>query len=97
MAAEHREGCSEVVLTEKDQPAQTLFFNRTNEAFRVSIALGNARGTPNDLHARRLKSLPERVAIFGVAVNDEVRLADRETIHRVNEVTSSLFHPTRVG
>jgi hypothetical protein len=40
MAAEHREGCSEVFFTEKDKPAQTLLLDRTNKAFRSALHCG---------------------------------------------------------
>ena len=50
IAAENREGCSEVVLTEEDQSAQALLLDRANKPLRIRVALRNARWTANDVH-----------------------------------------------
>jgi hypothetical protein len=44
-----------------------------------------------------LEDLPKALAVFGIAVNDQVRLAQRETVRCVNELTSRPSHPIGVG
>src|SRR5207247_2657299 len=83
-----REGGPEVCFTQEDQPAQTLLLDRANKSFRIGIALRNARRTENDFDAGRFENLSKALAVFGIAVNDQVRFAQRETVRCVDELTS---------
>jgi len=50
IAAENREGFSEVVLTEEDKATQTLLLDRAYKSFRIGIALRNPRRAEHDFH-----------------------------------------------
>ena len=75
-----RNGCPEVFFTQEDQPAQTLLLDRANKPLRMSVALRNPRRTENDIHAGSLENLPEALAVLGIAVKDQVRFAQSETV-----------------
>ena len=60
----------------------------------ASRSLGAAM---NDFHASGFENLPKPFAIFGIAVEDQVRLAQGEAIHGVDEPTSHLLHLLGVG
>ena len=73
------------------EATQTLLLYRTNEPFGIRIALRNPRRAKNDFHASGFENLPKPFAIFGIAVDDKVRLAQGEAIHGVDEPTSHLL------
>jgi hypothetical protein len=94
---EDRNGFVKVCFTEEDETAQALRFDGTNKAFRKGVALRNARRAKDDLNAGRFESLPKAINVLGIAVDNQVRLAQGEAVHGVNKLTSSLSHPFRVG
>ena len=84
-------------FTQKDEPAQTLLFDRAQKPFRMGIALRNLGWAKNDFQTGRFENLSKVITVLGIAVDDQVRLVDRETVNCVNELTSGLLHPTGVG
>jgi hypothetical protein len=60
------------------------------------VALRNAGRAKHDLHAGGRERLLKGIAVFGIAVNDQVRFAQGETVHCVHELTRSLTHPVAV-
>ena len=86
-----------MAFAQEYEATQTLLFYGTNEALRIRVALWNSGRTKNDLHAAGFKSMPKTLTVLGIAVDDEVGFAQREAIHGVDELTSDLSHPCRVG
>ena len=84
-------------FAQKYQATQTLLLYRANESFGLRIALGNSRRAKNDLHAAGLEDLPKTLTVFGIAVEDQMRLAQGKAIRGVDELTSHLAHPLSVG
>jgi hypothetical protein len=43
-----------------------------------------------------LEDLPKALAVFGIAVNDQVRFAQGETVHCVHKLTCSPTYPVGI-
>ena len=57
----------------------------------------NTRRAKDGFYAGRFENGAEALAVFGVAIDDQVRLAQGEAIYRIHELASSLLHPFGVG
>src|SRR5687767_14974036 len=85
----------EMLFAQKDQATQTLPFDGANESFSIGVALGNSRRTKDDFDSGSFESLPKVINVLGIAVDNQVRLAQGEAVHGINKLTSNLSHPLR--
>ena len=79
--AEERDGGPKMLFAQKDQATQTLLFDCANESFSIGVALRNTRRAKDDFNAGRFESLPKAINVLGIAVDNQVRLAEGEAVH----------------
>lgn len=70
-----------MAFAQEYEATQTLLLYRTNESLGIRVALWNSGRTKNDLHAAELESMPKSLTVLGIAVDDQVRLAQGQAIH----------------
>jgi hypothetical protein len=85
-----------VFLPTEDQPVQTLFLDRAPKRSSAGVTLRNAGRAKHDLHAGGGERLPKGIAVFGIAVNDQVSFAKGETVPCVHCLLVSV-HPASDG